>query len=59
MEDRGWTVDPRSAAHERMQGAREAEIERLRAMTPAERLAEAIALSRLATELAHAPKRDT
>ena len=41
-----------------MAAAREADLERLRAMTPAERLAEAIALSRVATELATAPKRD-
>jgi hypothetical protein len=40
-----------------MARADEAEIERLRAMTPAERIAEAIELSRIATRLANAPKR--
>jgi hypothetical protein len=41
-----------------MAAARKADVERLRGMTPAERLAEAIELSRVATELASAPKRD-
>jgi hypothetical protein len=39
-----------------MARADEAELERLRAMTPAERLAEAMELSRIATRLANAPK---
>jgi hypothetical protein len=34
-----------------------AEVERLRSMTRAERLAEAMRLSRIATRLANAPKR--
>jgi hypothetical protein len=40
-----------------MAQADEAELERLRAMTPAERLAEAMVLSRTVTRFANAPKR--
>jgi hypothetical protein len=45
-------------SRELLAAARRAEFERLRSMTAAERLAEAIELSRLATELANTPKRD-
>jgi hypothetical protein len=48
--------DPQPSA-DRMARADEAERERVRAMTPSERLAEAMALSRTATRLANAPKR--